>query len=166
MSQTGTKKIQHTYQTVLVDEYEGFRVVRGSKVKCSNGTGKKSSSTGLHHLAPTCLSRNSPPETTNLIPSLPGAFHIICVFRPSLHIQFVTLEVRLMGRHLNTPKNVRAAFISHNEDDYRGCLGLNERFSAMPVAQAYTYLSERDEKWAIVVMCVLRLGVLRPVMGL
>lgn len=80
-------------------------------------------------------------------------------------MQFVTFEVSLM-RSTWTLKNVHAAFISHNEDDYRGCLGLNERFSAMPVAQAYTYLSERDEKWAIVVMCVLRLSVLRPVMGL
>lgn len=59
-----------------------------------------------------------------------------------------------------------AAFMSHNEDDYRGYLGLDERPSVMPVDQADTYLSEREQKCAIVVMCVLRVGVLWLVMGL
>lgn len=137
----------------------------GSKVKYSNGADNKSSSTGgstiLHQPVST-----APPETTNLILSLPGAFHIILCFPSLVTHPVCDFWSEFDGEHLNTLKNVRAAFISHNEDDYRGCLGLNERFSAMPVAQAYTYLSERDEKWAIVVMCVLRLGVLRPVMGL
>ncbi len=34
------------------------------------------------------------------------------------------------------------AFISHNEDDYRGYLGLDERSSVMPIHQADTYLSK------------------------
>lgn len=59
-----------------------------------------------------------------------------------------------------------AAFMPHNEDDYRGYLGLDERPSVMPVDQADTYLSEREQKCAIVVMCVLRVGVLWLVMGL
>lgn len=54
--------------------------------------------------------------------------------------------------------------MSHNEDDYRAYLGLDERFSVTPIDQADTYLSE--QKCAIVVICVLRVGVLRLVMGL
>lgn len=56
--------------------------------------------------------------------------------------------------------------MSHNEDDYRAYLGLDERFSVTPIDQADTYLSEREQKCAIVVICVLRVGVLRLVMGL
>lgn len=42
--------------------------------------------------------------------------------------------------------------MSHNEDDYRGYLGFDERFSAMPIHQTDTYLSETEQKCAIVVM--------------
>lgn len=48
----------------------------------------------------------------------------------------------------------KCAFVSHNEDDYRGYLGLDERFSVMPIHHTDTYLSKKkkEQKCAIVVM--------------
>lgn len=44
------------------------------------------------------------------------------------------------------------ALVLHNEDDYRRYLGLDETLSVMPIDHADTYLSEKEQKFAIVVM--------------
>lgn len=47
----------------------------------------------------------------------------------------------MVSRH---QKQERAcAFVCHNDVDYRGYSGLDERLSAMPIDQADTYLSDK-----------------------
>lgn len=50
-------------------------------------------------------------------------------------------EASLLPRH-QEQEHVRA-FVCHNDNDYRGYLGLDERLSVMPIDQADTYLSEK-----------------------
>lgn len=73
-------------------------------------------------------------------------------------------EASLVSLH-QKQERVRA-FVCHNDVDYRGYSGLDERLSVMPIDQADTYLSDKRAERAIVVVRLAGSGVLRLVMGL
>ena len=60
-------------------------------------------------------------------------------------ICYVTKCGFLGGARTNKKKHV-CAFMSQKEDDYRGYLVLNERFSVTPIHHADTYLSKKIKK--------------------
>lgn len=71
------------------------------------------------------------------------------------------------GTRTHETKNAYAPSCYHNEDDYSGYLGLDERFAAMPIHQADTYLSKtRTEMCHCSHVVVTRFDTARLMMGL